>query len=150
MGEKGIESIFPLSGLTDKGLADRVKQSVAAKSYSNEVLTDLREPLPYDLKSHVLNISIDNIIYKQQDILKMVIINKEVRIQQSSGIKAIIKRFLSKLFNWHISPLADEQTQINYNITKTILELVRYAKTLEEKIERLEKKIVQQRKENNV
>ena len=138
LGKNDTGSPFPLTGLADNDLAKKVIKSVTEQSYSNDVLADIREPLRCDLKSYASDITIDNILNKQQDMLKKTVLNKTVSIQQSSGMKAVVKRYLSKLIGWYISSIADRQMQINYNAIVSIFELAKYTKTLEERIEHLE------------
>ena len=131
---------FNLSGMGDSTLEDNVRKSVENASYSDQELSDLREPLQYNLFDPLYN----------QDILKQSLAHLQratllqpdiVILKGNNNLKSFFKLLSSKFFKWYIDPVAEYQSRFNYETSSIVSQLAYSLKIQEDLIKRLQDKI---------
>lgn len=120
MSDTGIT--FKLSGLGDSILENNVSKAVETTGYSDDELKDIREHANY---------SILDIKENQIDILERIanlhllatLLPDPNMFNKGNKIKNIFKKMFFKIFRWYVEPIAQSQSNFNYEILSLLSEL---------------------------
>jgi hypothetical protein len=138
---------FLLSGLGDTALENSVREAVERANYSEQELFDIREPAQYSLFDLISNIDNNRqeflILQQTASLTSGIVIPGRI-----TNIKTLLKKILARLLKWYIEPMAASQSCFNKAAASLISELLFSVQTQEDTIKRLQKQLIELRKNN--
>jgi len=142
-----INNVFKLSGLGDTALEQKINEAVQQAGYSEQELSDIREPVKYSLFE--LTNSIDNYKKKFLKLQQMASLSPDIAIpNRITNIKSLFKKILGRFLKWYVEPVFASQSCFNHEVLSLVSELVFSVQTQEKTIKLLQKKLNEMRKNN--